>query len=63
MVSLGEKKLLQEEDFKLRCRLFDWKDGQEEWLWKGHLSRLWMAGCAFKEYLCFQNEIIKTSET
>eukprot|EP00435_Cladocopium_sp_Y103_P011194 s2749_g2.t3 len=29
------KDYLSEEDFKLRCRLFDWKDGQEEWLWKG----------------------------
>jgi len=56
---------LQEEDFKLRCRLFDWKDGQEEWLWKGHLSR--KGGCVlavpFKESLFFQNDIIKTSET
>eukprot|EP00434_Breviolum_minutum_P001126 symbB.v1.2.000984.t1/scaffold43.1/size391093/13 len=29
------KDYLSEEDFKLRCRLFDWKDGQEDVLWKG----------------------------
>ena len=39
----------QEEDFKLRCRLFDWKDGQEDVLWKG-FSGLQASGA------CLQNQ-------
>ena len=41
----------QEEDFKLRCRLFDWKDGQEDVLWKGPFG--WQAsvvGCVLKPW-------------
>eukprot|EP00913_Durusdinium_trenchii_P011210 g10528.t1 len=34
-VTTFESPLDMEEDFKLRCRLFDWRDGQEDLLWKG----------------------------